>query len=44
MSKQNFHKFQVNRTEFEVPERYAELTFVGRSAFGLIWCVESLIE
>lgn len=32
----NFHKIEVNRTQWEVPERYQMLTAVGSGAYGQV--------
>lgn len=34
-----FHKIEVNRTVWEVPERYQMLSAVGSGAYGQVWYV-----
>ena len=34
-----FYKVEINRTEWEVPERYQMLTPVGSGAYGQVWWV-----
>lgn len=34
-----FYKAEINRTEWEVPERYQSLTPVGSGAYGQVWWV-----
>lgn len=33
----NFYKIEINRTEWEVPDRYQMLTPVGSGAYGQVW-------
>jgi hypothetical protein len=35
----NFYKVEINRTEWEVPQRYQMLTPVGSGAYGQVWWV-----
>lgn len=35
----NFHRIDVNRTVWEVPERYQMLSTVGSGAYGQVWYV-----
>lgn len=37
-----FHKVEVNKTVWEVPERYQNLTAVGSGAYGQVWYVPIL--
>lgn len=32
-----FYKAEINRTEWEVPDRYQSLTAVGSGAYGQVW-------
>lgn len=32
-----FYKVDINKTEWEVPERYQTLTPVGSGAYGQVW-------
>lgn len=32
-----FYKAEINRTEWEVPDRYQNLTAVGSGAYGQVW-------
>lgn len=32
-----FYKVEINKTEWEVPERYQNLTPVGSGAYGQVW-------
>lgn len=32
-----FHKVEINRTEWEVLDRYQMLTPVGSGAYGQVW-------
>lgn len=34
-----FHKVEVNKTVWEVPERYQMLSAVGSGAYGQVWYV-----
>lgn len=34
-----FHKVEINKTEWIVPERYQALTPVGSGAYGQVWYV-----
>lgn len=34
-----FHKVEINKTEWIVPERYQSLTPVGSGAYGQVWYV-----
>lgn len=34
-----FHKVEINKTEWIVPERYQMLTPVGSGAYGQVWYV-----
>lgn len=34
-----FHKIEVNKTVWEVPERYQMLSAVGSGAYGQVWYV-----
>lgn len=34
-----FHKVEVNKTVWEVPERYQSLSAVGSGAYGQVWYV-----
>lgn len=34
-----FYKLEVNKTLWEVPERYTELQPVGSGAYGQVWYV-----
>lgn len=34
-----FHKVEINKTEWIVPERYQVLTPVGSGAYGQVWYV-----
>lgn len=33
----NFHKVEVNKTVWEVPDRYQKLSAVGSGAYGQVW-------
>lgn len=32
-----FYKAEINKTEWEVPDRYQNLTPVGSGAYGQVW-------
>lgn len=32
-----FYSVEINRTEWNVPERYQKLTAVGSGAYGQVW-------
>lgn len=32
-----YYKIEINKTEWEVPERYQMLTPVGLGAYGQVW-------
>lgn len=34
-----YHKVEINKTEWIVPERYQMLTPVGSGAYGQVWYV-----
>lgn len=34
-----YHKVEINKTEWIVPERYQALTPVGSGAYGQVWYV-----
>lgn len=36
-----FYKAEINKTEWEVPDRYQMLTPVGSGAYGQVWWVKS---
>ena len=36
-NEQKFYKIEINKTEWEVPERYKKLTPVGSGAYGQVW-------
>ncbi|RZC33268.1 Pkinase domain containing protein [Asbolus verrucosus] len=38
----NFHKVEVNKTVWEVPERYQMLSAVGSGAYGQVWTYREL--
>lgn len=33
----NFYKVELNRTEWEVPNRYQNLQLIGSGAYGQVW-------
>ena len=35
--KPNFHRIEINHTNWEVPERYQDLMALGVGAFGSVW-------
>lgn len=35
----NFYKVEINKTEWEIPERYKNLTPIGSGAYGQVWYV-----
>lgn len=38
-----YNKIEVNRTEWEVPERYMQLQPVGSGSYGQVWYVKALL-
>lgn len=38
-----YHKVEINKTEWIVPERYQMLTPVGSGAYGQVWYVFMII-
>lgn len=38
--KPGFYKLDLNKTEWEVPERYQNLSSVGSGAYGQVWSVQ----
>lgn len=41
--KTGFVKIELNKTIWEVPERYQQLAPVGSGAYGQVWYVKSLV-
>ena len=39
-----FHTVELNKTEWNVPNRYQDLSAIGGGAFGQVWLVYSFIE
>lgn len=39
-SKAGFYRVELNKTVWEVPEKYQELTPIGTGAYGSVWCVQ----
>lgn len=35
--KKEFYRVELNKTVWEVPERYQELTPIGTGAYGSVW-------
>lgn len=35
----HFYKVDINKTEWEIPERYKNLTPIGSGAYGQVWLV-----
>ncbi len=35
--KPNFYKIEINMIDWEVPERYQDLSPLGTGAFGTVW-------
>jgi len=42
--KPGFYKTELNKTEWEVPERYQTLSPVGCGAYGQVWYVQNLYK
>ena len=34
---QKQYKVEINKTEWQVPERYQMLTAIGSGAYGMVW-------
>lgn len=41
--KTGFVKIELNKTIWEVPERYQQLAPVGSGAYGQVWYVKSFV-
>lgn len=39
-----FYKIEINKTEWEIPERYQMLTPVGSGAYGQVWYVLTVVS
>lgn len=37
VQKPHFYKVELNKTVWEVPEKYQELTPIGTGAYGSVW-------
>jgi len=37
MTKPHFYRVELNKTEWQVPERYQNLTPIGSGAYGQVW-------